>query len=319
MVFPKKPAPAIRDRGPDILLAIREGLIDSCLKGSGILRRNGEVVEPSNDAAPLQSLQAADDDSAITPPPDNSLDRHSRQSNLRTAGLNNEGPTIVPSELSLDVDLRHSTFPPDRNTDNPKIARVLHLTSGNLQQSSLHSDGLTSDKPSVGYRALRTVASGIVLVAMGVSAFVLLSYDNHGKRNIIGAWDHLSQRWLQTAPGTNPTPAATAVAVSKPSPQAPIQVTAVSAAAPSVQPPAALPIGSPSDSQSVEAVVKELGIVRHLVEGLVAKQDQLARDIAVLQAAEADVKEKIASLPQSSTAHVRPRKRILKKSPPNEQ
>jgi hypothetical protein len=153
---------------------------------------------------------------------------------------------------------------------------------------------------------------------MAVSALALLSYDNDGKRNIVRSWDYFSQRWLQTAPGTNSVPAATAVVVLKPSPQAPLQVTAVAPAAPSTLPAAPLATGTSSDSQQqVDALVKDLAIVRHLVEDLAAKQDQLARDIAALQAGEADVREKIASLPQSSPVHTRPRKRLSKKVSPN--
>jgi hypothetical protein len=359
----KSRAPAIRrNQGPDILLALRESLIEdsqaSHLKDRltrGPVRRDNDsaredysapditVTEPSTDSAPMRSLQH---DGAAAPA-DHPLDQNSRQLNSRIAGLSSQSPTIAPTEHSLDVDPRGSRLqtgkltseissieptgdslraiprqlgsPPNKSTgeNNPKTATVVQLTGRNPQQSEL-SGSFAGERPSVGRRALRTVARGFVLVAMAVSALALLSYDNDGKRNIVRSWDYFSQRWLQTAPGTNSVPAATAVVVSKPSPQAPLQVTAVAPAAPSTLPAAPLATGTSSDSQQqVDALVKDLAIVRHLVEDLAAKQDQLARDIAALQAGEADVREKIASLPQSSPVHTRPRKRLSKKVSPN--
>ena len=367
----KSRAPAIRrNQGPDILLALRESLIED-LRASHLkerltrdpVRRDNDsaredysapdiaVADPSTDSGPVRSLQhdGTAAGSAFVAPAGHSLDQNSRQLSSRIAGLSSKSPTIAPTEHSLDVDPRRSrlqtgkltseissiepagdslgeiprqlSLPPDKVTGegNPKIATVVQLTRRNPRQSELQTGSVASESPSVGRRALRTVARGFVLIAMAVSAFALLSFDNDGKRNFVRSWDYLSQRWLQIADGTDPTPAATAVAVSKPSPQAPLQVTAVaSPTPPSTQPAAPLATGSSSDSQQqVDALVKDLAIVRHLVEDLAAKQDQLARDIAALQAGEANVREQIALLPQASTVHVRPRKRLSKKVSPN--
>jgi hypothetical protein len=341
MVSSKNPAPAIRrNQGPDILLTLRESLIEesqaSRLKRGRACdpaRRDSEtarkdyrapiitVAEPSTDAAPLQNLQpdeTAADDSAAVAPVDNSLDQNSRQSSFQIDGMTSESPTIAPAEHSLDVDPRQTSLKPDRSTgdDNAKIALAAHLTGQNRQQPSTQSDRFAGDKPSVRQRAFRTVARGLVLVAIVGGAFTLLSYENDGKRDIVKAWNLLSQLWLLAAPGTNPTRGITTAAVSRPSPQPPIQLTVVPLAAPGIQPAAAVATGSSSSSpQEIETLVKDLGMVRRLVEDLVAKQDQLAQDIATLQAAEANVSEKIASLSQSATVHIRPRKRALRKPP----
>ena len=371
----KSRAPAIRrSQGPDILLALRESLIEdsqaSQLKERltcGPARRNNDaagqdyrapvfmVTEPSTNSARMRSLQhdgahdGAAADSAFVAPADHSLDQNLRQLSSRVAGLTSKSPTIAPTEHSLDVDPRRSrlqtgkpgieissiepagdspreiprqlSLPTDEVTgeDNPKIATVVQVTHRDPRQSELQAGGVARERPSVGRRALRTVACGFVLVAVAVSAFALLSFDNDGKRNFVGSWDYISQRWSQIAHDTDPAPAATVVVVSKPSPQAPLQVTAVASPTPaSTQPAAPLATGSSTDSQQqVDALVKDLAIVRHLVEGLAAKQDQLARDIAALQAGEANVREQIASLPQPATVRVRPKKRLLKKASPN--
>ena len=261
----KSRAPAIRrNQGPDILLALRESLIEdsqaSQLKERltrDPARRDNDsarqdyrapditVTEPSTDSARMRSLQhdgahdRAAAGSAFVAPADHSLDQNSRQLSSRIAGLSSKSPTIAPTEHSLDVDPRRSrlqtgkptseissiepagdspgeiprqlSLPTDKVTgeDNPKIATVVQLTRRNPRQSELQTGSVASERPSVGRRALRTVACGFVLIAMAVSAFALLSFDNDGKRNFVRSWDYISQRWLQIADGTDPTPAAT--------------------------------------------------------------------------------------------------------------
>ena len=65
---------------------------------------------------------------------------------------------------------------------------------------------------------------------------------------------------------------------------------------------------SPEAQHQLETMGSDLGVVRRIVEQLAAKQEQMAQDIATLQAAEQNVREKKSSLPQSSA--VPPRKNM---------
>ena len=230
----------------------------------------------------MRSLQhdGAAAGSAFVAPAGHSLDQNSRQLSSRIAGLSSKSPTIAPTEHSLDVDPRRSrlqtgkltseissiepagdllgeiprqlSLPPDKVTgeDNPKIATVVQLTRRNPRQSELQTGSVASERPSVGRRALRTVARGFVLIAMAVSAFALLSFDNDGKRNFVRSWDYLSQRWLQIADGTDPRPLLQQ-SRSKAVPQAPLQVTAVaSPTPPSTQPAHRSPLDHPPTRSS---------------------------------------------------------------------
>ena len=54
--------------------------------------------------------------------------------------------------------------------------------------------------------------------------------------------------------------------------------------------------------QQLEPVVRDLALVRHSLEQLAAKQDQMAQNIATLQAAEQDIRQKISSPPAPRAA-----------------
>ena len=56
---------------------------------------------------------------------------------------------------------------------------------------------------------------------------------------------------------------------------------------------------SPELQQQVETIMSDLAVVRHLVEQLAAKQDQVDQDIATLQTSEQSVSQKISSLAQA--------------------
>jgi hypothetical protein len=50
-------------------------------------------------------------------------------------------------------------------------------------------------------------------------------------------------------------------------------------------------------AQQLEPVVRDLAVVRQSLEQLAAKQDQMVQNIAKLQAAEQDIRQKMSSLP----------------------
>jgi hypothetical protein len=56
----------------------------------------------------------------------------------------------------------------------------------------------------------------------------------------------------------------------------------------------------PDLKKQFEAIASDLAIVRRIVEQVAARQDQMARDIATLQADEQNVRQKISTLPTLS-------------------
>jgi len=172
---------------------------------------------------------------------------------------------------------------------SPSIAPVESI-GVDPRQASFQSDGISRGR-WVGRRVFRTFAYGFVIIATVGAALAWQSSDDKTK-DMVRAWG-ISLSQLSSVLGTK-SPAASDVAakpVSKTSEQA-------SVAAGS----------SPEAQHQLETMVSDLAVVRRIVEQLAAKQEQMAQDIATLQAAEHNVSEKKSSLPQSSA--VPPRKNM---------
>jgi hypothetical protein len=64
--------------------------------------------------------------------------------------------------------------------------------------------------------------------------------------------------------------------------------------------------------QQLEPITRDLTVVRRSLEQLAAKQEQMAQNIATLQAAEQDIRQKMSSPPASRAAPPRkPRRRSV--------
>ena len=178
----------------------------------------------------------------------------------------------------------------------------------NLQQAILQGDGISSDRPSVGRRVFYTVAHDFIVIIMVGAVFFLLSFGDDKKKDIVSAWDH-SLNWLSSVLRTDssqvsdvaaepvsktaaePGSKTAAEPVSETSDQMSSQNTALVPEAPSIQSaPVSVATGLSSESQhQLEMMASDLAIVRHVVEQLAARQDQMARDIATLQVPEQKV------------------------------
>ena len=170
----------------------------------------------------------------------------------------------------------------------------------NLQQAILQGDGISSDRPSVGRRVFYTVAHDFIVIIMVGAVFFLLSFGDDKKKDIVSAWDH-SLNWLSSVLRTDssqvsdvaaePVSKTAAEPVSETSDQMSSQNTALVPEAPSIQSaPVSVATGLSSESQhQLEMMASDLAIVRHVVEQLAARQDQMARDIATLQVPEQKV------------------------------
>jgi len=173
----------------------------------------------------------------------------------------------------------------------PGIAPVEPSIGVNPRQASFQRYGISRGR-SVGRRVFRTLAYGFIIIIVTVGAALAWQSSDDKTKDMVRAWG-ISLSQLSSVLGTKSPAASDAAAkrVSKTSEQA-----SVAAAS------------SPEAQHQLEIMVRDLAVVRRMVEQLAAKQEQMAQDIATLQAAEQNVSEKKSSLPPSSA--VPPRKNM---------
>jgi hypothetical protein len=138
--------------------------------------------------------------------------------------------------------------------------------------SGLKDDHVVSDRPSIGRRIFRTLARFIIAVLIGIGA--TLAWQSHGdaaREMVVARVPSLG--WLLSVSTTkSPVVAATA----------------------------------PDPMQQLEPLASNLDIVRRSVEQLAAKQEQMAQNIATLQAVEEDIRQKMSSPPPSPSQQAAP-------------
>ena len=132
--------------------------------------------------------------------------------------------------------------------------------------SGLKDNHIASDRPSIGRRILRTLTGFFIAVLIGIGA--TLAWQSHGDaaRDMVVA-QAPSLGWLLSISMTkSPAMAATA----------------------------------PHPVQQLEPLASNLDVVRRSVEQLAAKQEQMAQNIATLQAVADDIRQRMSTTPPSS-------------------
>ena len=140
------------------------------------------------------------------------------------------------------------------------------------RSSSLRDDQVASDRPSVGRRIFRTLTRFFIAVFIGVGG--TLAWQSHGdsaREMVIARAPPLA--WLLSV-STTKSPAVTAT--------------------------------SPDPMQQLEPLASNLDVVRRNVEELATKQDQMAQNIATLQAVEEDIRQKMSFTPPSRSQQAAP-------------
>ena len=178
------------------------------------------------------------------------------------------------------------------------------------------------DRPSFARRMLRGVVRFCIVFLIGVAA--TLTWQSEGDqavelvRTAAATWGPAwTLDWLPSAraplPGasssassTNPPPVAQAVAKPETALPQPAPAAQMSAAQmPAAQTPTATAT-PPKSARQIETMARDLTGVRHSIEQLTARQEDMAQSIATLQAAEQELKQKIASLPRPAPRHKPP-------------
>ena len=157
---------------------------------------------------------------------------------------------------------------PARDLDaqfDPRIGRPMKPSVRSPRPSGLKDDHIASDRPSIGRRIFRTLTRFFIAVIIGIGA--TLTWQSHGdaaREMVVARAPSLG--WLLSV-STTKSPAVAATA--------------------------------PDPVQQLEPLASNLDVVRRGVEQLAAQQEQMARNIATLQAVDEDIRQKVSSTPPS--------------------
>jgi len=171
-----------------------------------------------------------------------------------------------------------------------------------LGESEFSHRAAASTKPPFGRRAARAFVRYLVAFCAGVAA--ILAWQSYGDaaRQTLVSWvaqNGLSSTWLSYIDGAK-TPAPSRAQTSEAAP-------AAAAAIASAREPSA----SSSDLQQLKTMTlglaSTLSTMRERIDQLAAGQEQTASDIAKLQAAEQDIRHKIATPPPRPAAAASPK------------
>ena len=178
-----------------------------------------------------------------------------------------QSPTLVKNEWQTAEET--SSGGPARNLDARSDQRVgtrpMKPSIRSPRPSGLNDDQVASDRPSIGRRIFRTLTRFIIAVLIGIGA--TLAWQSHGdaaREMVVARAPSLG--WLLSV-STTKSPAVAATA--------------------------------PDPVQQLEPLASNLDVVRRSVEQLAAKQEQMAQNIATLQALEEDIRQKVSSPPPS--------------------
>src|SRR5712664_65389 len=178
-----------------------------------------------------------------------------------------QSPTLVKKEWQTAEET--SSGGPARDlharSDQRVGTRPMKPSIRSPRPSGLNDDQVASDRPSIGRRIFRTLTRFIIAVLIGIGA--TLAWQSHGdaaRERVVARAPSLG--WLLSV-STTKSPAVAATA--------------------------------PDPVQQLEPLASNLDVVRRSVEQLAAKQEQMAQNIATLQALEEDIRQKVSSPPPS--------------------
>ena len=150
----------------------------------------------------------------------------------------------------------------DQRIGNRPVRPPIHSP----RSSGLRDDQVVSNRPSVGRRILRTLTRFVFAVLIGVGATLAWqSYGDAAREIAVARAPSLA--WLLYISTT----------------KSPVVATT-----------------SPGPAQQLEPLASNLDIVRRSVEQLAARQEQMAQNMATLQAVEEDIRQKMSSPPLPS-------------------
>src|ERR1700722_694226 len=231
--------------------------------------------------------------------PDPSIKLGQRQAAARK-GIDGDDPCIAIDVHMIDqIPQRVNRQREEISSGSPSITPDGPSVDPISQQSILKSEKVSTSRPSVAKRLLRTGACGFVITVIVGSAFVWQSSDDTTKEMVKG-WINSLVSSSSILPNNLPAKfGVDADAASATSDQRRAGAPVILPTAPVGQPTPKSTVRDPSPDlkQQLETIVSDLAVIRRIVEQLAARQDQMARDVATLQAAEQNVSQKMSALP----------------------
>jgi len=185
-----------------------------------------------------------------------------------------QSPTLVKKEWQTAEET--SSGGPARDlharSDQRVGTRPMKPSIRSPRPSGLNDDQVASDRPSIGRRIFRTLTRFIIAVLIGIGA--TLAWQSHGdaaREMVVARAPSLG--WLLSV-STTKSPAVAATA--------------------------------PDPLQQLVPLASNIDAVRRSVEQLAAKQEQMAQNIATLQAVEEDIRQKVSSPPPPPSQQAAP-------------
>ena len=181
--------------------------------------------------------------------------------------LYSQSPPLAEKEwlIAEETSSGRSARDPDARSDLRSGRRPLKAPIDPPHPYRFGEGQLVSDRPSIGRRLLRSLTRFSIAALIGVGATLgWQSYGDAAKEMVIARAPTLA--WLLSISTTKPPVVATT---------------------------------SPDPMQQLAPLASNLDVVRRSVEQLAAKQEQLAQNIAALQAVEEDIRQKVSSTPPS--------------------
>ena len=208
----------------------------------------------------------------------------------------------------------------DDMISSPSIAPPEPLAEPNLENESPPTHDISRGGPSAARRLLRTCAWGVFVIGVVGAGFALLAYESQVKQILFGARDYLASIQSDPASGAgSPKGSEPTLAIFKPSNEnkpsnanKPSDEIKSSDEKPTDHAASVVPATTtPAKSGGTES--SDLADVRRLLEQMLARQEQMAQDIAALQAAEKTINQQLSTLtsPPESPAVRTPARRPM--------
>lgn len=234
--------------------------------------------------------------------PEPSTERIKRQAIAQVGEITGDHPSTAPHALAIDQKARPAGLQNEEiSSDSPSIAPVAPSIDPNPQQPTAQIAEVSNDGPSVAKRLFRAGAYGFIITVIVGTAFIWQSSDDTTKE--------LAKGWVNSlvwSPSLlhNVSPesdvASQVISTTSDQPLMGTMVILPTASASQPTPTSTATESLPDLKRQFEAIASDLAIVRRIVEQVAARQDQMARDIATLQADEQNVRQKISTLPTLS-------------------
>ena len=179
-----------------------------------------------------------------------------------------QSPPLVEKEWPTAGE-RWSGGPP-RDLDSRSDERIGERPMKPSISSPRPSNRVARVRPSIGRRIFRTLTRFSIAVLIGIGATLAWqSYGDAAKETVVARAPSLA--WLLYVSTTKSPAVATT---------------------------------SPGPAQQLEPLASNLDVVRRSVEQLAAKQEQMAQNMATLQAVEEDIRQKMSSSPSQPAAPI---------------